>query len=435
MPSWHDSVLLRARQAAPLRDVSASVDYNTITTPEQLAEALRGAGETASGTAVTADSAIRVAAVYRCVDLRATALACLPIHVIGETANGGVGNKVPGHPLSRLLGSRPNRRHTSYEFRRLLGAHVLLRGNGYALKVRSGRRLLELLPMHPDRVRVEEMDDLSIRYHYTRKDGRVMIFPQADVFHLRDLMTDGVVGLSKIALMREAVGVALQAERFGGRMFKNGMGVGGALKHPGKLGVGAHARLKADMESRYAGADNAHKWMVLEEGMSIEKLGMTSEDMQFLDSRKFQRSEIAMFFGVPPHLIGDVEKTTSWGSGIEQQNLGFLQYTLGGDVQMWEQAIERDLVEEAEAPRIYVKLNVAGFLRAAAKDRAEYFSRALGAGGAPAWMTPNEVRALDDLPPVEGGDALPQPAARPGASPPPPPAPAPDAPADGNATP
>jgi HK97 family phage portal protein len=140
-----------------------------------------------------------------------------------------------------------------------------------------------------------------------------------------------------------------------------------------------------------------------------------------------------MFFGVPPHLIGDVDKTTSWGTGIEQQNLGFLQYTLGGDIQMWEQAIERDLLTEDEAPRIYVKLNVAGFLRAAAKDRAEYFSRALGSGGAPAWMTQNEVRALDDLPPIAGGDDLPQPANAP-AAPAPRPADQPE-PAEGDDTP
>jgi HK97 family phage portal protein len=237
------------------------------------------------------------------------------------------------------------------------------------------------------------------------------------VFHLRDLSTDGVVGLSKIALMREAVGVAMQAERFGARLFKNGIAIGGALKHPGKLGEASQKSLKAQMEERYAGADNAHRWMVLEEGMTIEQMGMTSEDMQFLDSRKFQRSEIAMFFGVPPHLIGDVEKTTSWGTGIEQQNLGFLQYTLGGDVQMWEQAIERDLVAEDEAPRIYVKLNVSGFLRAAAADRAEYYAKALGSGGSQAWMTPNEVRALDDLPPVPGGDKLPSPSNQPAPSP------------------
>lgn len=426
MASWVDTVVRREAATAPR--ILGSVDYSTIAIPTELREAISGGVESAAGAMVSAGAAMQVAAVYRCVDLRATALACLPVHVIAETENGGVGDKVPGHPLARLLGSRPNRRHTSFEFRRLLGTHVLLRGNAYALKVRSGRRLLELLPMHPDRVRVEELDDLTLRYHYTRRNGQEIVLPQSEVFHLRDLSTDGVVGVSKIALMRESVGLAIQAERFGARMFKNGMAVGGALKHPGKLGPAAVQTLKAQMEDRYAGADNAHKWMVLEEGMSVERLGMTSEDLQFIESRKFQRNEIAMFFGVPPHLIGDVEKTTSWGTGIEQQNLGFLQYTLGGDIAMWEQAIERDLLTEAEAPRIYVKLNIAGFLRAAAKDRAEYFSRALGAGGGPAWMTPNEVRALDDLPPVEGGDALPQPAtAAPSA-----PAPAEPVPAEGD---
>jgi HK97 family phage portal protein len=422
----------RRGDAATRGDYAASAGYSVISTPEELDAALRGGAESASGASVSSGSAMRVAAVYRCVDLRATALACLPVHVIAQTAGGDVGRKLPDHPLARLLGSRPNPRQTSYEFRRLLGAHVLLRGNGYALKVRSGNRITALLPLHPDRVQVEELDDQSLRYHYTRKDGARVTFGQPDVLHLRDLGTDGVVGLSKITLMREAVGVAIQAERFGARMFKNGMAVGGALKHPGKLGNDAHARLRAQMEDRYAGADNAHKWMVLEEGMAIEKLGMTSEDLQFIESRKFQRSEIAMFFGVPPHLIGDVEKTTSWGTGIEQQNLGFLQYTLGGDIAMWEQAIERDLVAPAEAPRIYVKLNVAGFLRAAAKDRADYFARALGAGGSRAWMTPNEVRALEDLPPVPGGDQLPEPPGTAAAADPTPPS---DSPADGNPAP
>jgi HK97 family phage portal protein len=405
MPNWLAGLFRRVT----LSGAQASVEYTTISTPEELASALRGGTETSSGAAVTPGLALQVGAVYRCVDLRATALACLPVHVIAEQADGSVGQKVSGHPIARLL-ARPNERHTSFEFRRLLATHVLMRGNGYALKVRSGRRVVALMPMHPDRVAVEELPDQTLRYRYTRKDGRQVVFAGADVLHLRDLSTDGVVGLSRISMMREAVGVALQAEKFGARMFKNGIGAGGAIKHPAKLGDKAYERLKHDMHERYAGADNAHKWMILEEGMDVAKLGLTSQDMQFIDSRKFQRSEIAMFFGVPPHLIGDVEKTTSWGTGIEQQNLGFLQYTLGGDIAMWEQAIERDLLTEAEAPGIYVKLNVTGFLRAASKDRAEYYSRSLGAGGAPAWMTPNEVRALEDLPPVPGGDELPKPA-------------------------
>ncbi|MDB5415094.1 MAG: phage portal protein [Rubritepida sp.] len=418
MANWLSSLWRRGSGVQP----AASADYSTIDTPAGLESAFSG-GETAAGAPVSASSAMRVAAVYRCVDLRATALACLPIHVYAEQAGGGVGKKVSDHPLAILLGKRPNRRHTGFEFRRLLSVHVLLRGNAYALKVWSRGRVVELLPMHPDRVRVEELADQSLRYTYTRANGGQAVFSEEDVFHLRDLSTDGIVGLSRITMMREAVGMAVQAERFGARMFKNGIGAGGAIKHPNSIGDVAYGRLKADMSERYSGADNAHKWMILEEGMDVAKLGLTSEDMQFIESRKFQRSEIAMFFGVPPHLIGDVEKTTSWGTGIEQQNLGFLQYTLGGDIAMWEQRIERDLIPDSEPAKIYVKLNVSGFLRAASKDRAEYLSRALGSGGQQAWMTPNEARALEDLPPVPDGDKLPQPM---GASAPPPkPAPAP----------
>jgi len=400
MASWLSSLVHRWSDIVV--GPAASADYSVLSTPEQLSGAFSGSATT-SGASVTPSTAMRVAAVYRCVDLRATALACLPLHVIAEQAGGGVGKKVPDHALAKLF-RRPNRRHTGFEFRRLLAAHVLLRGNAYALKVRSMGRVVSLIPMHPDRVGVEELPDQALKYTYTRTNGVQVTFTEEDVFHLRDLSTDGIVGLSRIAMMREAVGVAMQAEKFGARMFQNGIGAGGAVKHPKTLSDPAYNRLKADMEAR-SGADQAHKWMILEEGMEVVKLGLTSEDMQFIESRKFQRSEIAMFFGVPPHLIGDVEKTTSWGTGIEQQNLGFLQYTLGGDIAMWEQRIDLDLIPAND--NVYVKLNVAGFLRAASKDRAEYLSRALGAGGQQAWMTPNEARALEDLPPIEGGDKLP----------------------------
>lgn len=415
MASWLSSLFRRRPQDA---GPAASVEYSVLDTPASLNGAF--GSSTSSGATVTPSTAMAVAAVYRCVDLRATALACLPLHVIAEQANGSVGRKVSDHALAKLF-KRPNRRHTGFEFRRLMAGHVMLRGNAYALKVRSaGGRVISLIPMHPDRTRVEELADQSLRYTYTRANGAQVTFTEDEVFHLRDLSTDGIVGLSRIAMMREAIGVAIQAEKFAARLFSNGIGVGGAVKHPAALSDASYERLKASMEAR-AGADQAHKWMVLEEGMSIEKLGLTSEDMQFMESRKFQRSEIAMFFGVPPHLIGDVEKTTSWGTGIEQQNLGFLQYTLSGDIAMWEQRIELDLVPAND--NVYVKHNVAGFLRSSSKDRGEYFARALGAGGQQAWMTPNEVRALDDLPPIEGGDKLPSPMGHNGGPPPDNPAP------------
>lgn len=405
----------RAARPAPAPTVRGEADYAVVSTAEAMDEFIRhGGSATASGAMVNPESALRVAAVYRCVDIIAGAIASLPLHMMTESADGRTKAKAAGHPLFRLLAAKPNRWQTSAEFRRMLQAHLLLRGNGYAYIVRSGRRVLELLPMHPDRVKVrQDAGTMGLVYDYTRPDGRMVTLAQADVMHLRDLSTDGLVGLSRIAMMREAVGLALQTERFGARMFKNGMAIGGALKHPGKLGKDAVDRLRTQMEERYAGADNAHKWMILEEGMAVEKLGLTSEDMQFLETRKFQRSDIFMFYGVPPHLGGDTEKTTSWGTGIEQQNIGFLQYTMQPWITVWEQAIGRDLITEAEYGTIYAKFNVNGLLRASAKDRADYYSKALGSGGSPAWMAPNEIRSLEDLNWIEGGDDLPKPSASP----------------------
>lgn len=400
--------------------VMAGVDYGLLTTREQIDEFLRGRASTASGAVVTADTAMKVAAVFRCVDIIAGAIASLPLYVMRQSPDGRTRRRDLTSDLSRVLGRRPNPWQTASEFRRMMMAHVLLRGNAYAYIVRSGRRILDLVPLHPDRMSVDDDwtgGELALTYRYTPLNGQSRQLPAVDVLHLRDLSTDGKEGLSRVALMREAVGLSMRAQEFGARLFKDGIGVGGALKHPARLSQEAHERLIASMEQRYAGAENAHKWMILEEGLSAERLGLTAEDMQFLETRKFQRSDIAMFFGVPPHLIGDTEKSTSWGSGIYEQTQGFLQFTLQPWITAWEQRLELALIDAADAGTLYVAFDTAAMLRPSVKDRGDYYAKALGSGGSKAWMTQNEVRAELEMNPIAGGDELSGPAMPSGAAP------------------
>lgn len=378
-------------------------------TSEALAEFMRQGGETASGASVTPDSALTVSAVYRCVAIISGAIATLPCRLMRD--RGGVKEKAKDHPLYRLLKKRPNRWQTSAQFRRMMTAHVLLRGNAYALKVKVGTAIVALLPLHPDRVEPLQGPNLEVVYRYTRPDGGVQVFSREEIFHLADLTLDGVKGLSRVRLMREAIGAAKQMETFGAKLFKNGAFPGAAVKVAGALSDEAFARLQAQIEEQ-RGAENGHKTLIFEEGMDWTQLALTSEDAQFLQSRQFTKAEIATFFGVPPHLLGDTEKSTSWGSGIAEQNMGFVQFTLLEHIVMWEETADRDLLTEQEsrADELYVHLNPKGWLRVTADKQADVYAKALGAGGHAPYMTVNEVRALEDLPPLPGGDVLPPPA-------------------------
>src|SRR5262249_33433001 len=178
-----------------------------------------------------------------------------------------------------------------------------------------------------------------------------------------------------------------------------------ALSHPAKLSPEAHTNLKTSLEEQHSGAENTGGWLILEEGMTANAVGLSATDLQFIETRQFQVVDIARIFGVPPHMIGAIEKTTSFGQGIEQQTIGFVQFTMQPWFTSWEQAICRDLISEAEADTIYPSFRVAALMRGAAKDRGQFYSQALGAGGSPAWMTQNEVRELEDLNRSEDPDA------------------------------
>tara|TARA_R110002072_G_scaffold100778_3_gene222015 strand:- start:5174 stop:6424 length:1251 start_codon:yes stop_codon:yes gene_type:complete len=369
----------------------------TITTPEQLADYLASGGMTASGAHVTKDSAMQVAAVYRSVAIISGGVANMPLN-IKERVSDRVRMDASNHYLWSLLRRKPNSWMTASGFRRLLTMHVILRGNGYAQIVRSRGRVIALNPLNPDRMTVVQLDDLTLAYKYQKANGQIVVLPQESVFHLMLMSMDGITGITPIHYAREAIGLSLQTENHGASLFKNGANASGVLKHPGALTDEALLRLKGNME-QYRGAENANKIMILEGGMDYAQIAMTQEDAQFIETRKFSRTDIAMFLGVPPHMLGDTEKSTSYGTGIEQQSRGFVTFNLQDYLTMWEDTIARDLIDEKDGS-IFARFNTGALVRSDIKSRTESQVKRVQFG----INTVNEVRAENDENPVDGGD-------------------------------
>lgn len=382
---------------AAVQDLGGGI---TINNSQELEAALRDGSLSSSGSNVTPNTAMRVAAVYACVRILSGVPANMPLH-IKRRIDAHTREDASGHPLWKIFRRRPNRWQTPSQFKRMMQAHRLLRGNAYAMIVRSRGMVQELIPLHPDQVECKQADDLSIVYEYTRKDGRKVILPQRDVFHLSGLTLDGVRGVSVITYARETIGLSLSMEDHGANTFKNGARVSNVLKHPGKLGQEGLEFLKASLDSYRAGGESEGKALILEEGMEVSPLAMTAQDAQWIESRKFSRTDIAMFFGVPPHMIGDTEKSTSWGTGIEQQTQGFVTFSAEDDLTIWEETIGRDLIADNE-PDIYARFNRAALVKGDIKARWESYVKGLQWGV----YSPDEVRALEDMNPRPGGDVF-----------------------------
>lgn len=372
----------------------------TITTPDQLSEALRQGYTTMSGESVTPHTAMKVGAVYACVRLLAGLPANMPLDV-GRRVSETIREPASDHQVYRLMRRRPNRWQTPSQFKRMLEVHKQLRGNGYAQIVWSLGRPIELIPLNPDRVTVRQLDDLTLEYDYVGPNGRCIVFKQREIFHLVGMTLDGVRGVTPITYARETIGAAIATERHGANVFRNGAQIGKVFKMPAGAALSdpAYARLKASLQDYRADGDEAGGVMLLEEGMDVESMAMTAEDAQWIESRKLSRSDIAMFFGVPPSMIGDNSGSDSnWGTGLEQKTQGFITF-VGEDVLVcWEETVERDLLTDDDA-KIYVRFNRAALLRGDLKARKEFYTAALQWG----WMNPDEVRAFEDLNPRADG--------------------------------
>lgn len=387
------------------------------------ADWLRGGMESSAGVSVTPESAMHVAAVYACIRVLSETLAQLPIHVYERQANGNKRLALE-HPLNRILSAQPNGWQTSFEFIEMLQGHLTLRGNAYAAIVPGALGSVDqLIPLNPARMKVERLNTGRLIYTLTKPSGDRVFFSQDEIFHLRGLSCDGMVGMNPIELARDSIGAAKATEDHGARLFANGARPSGLLTSDKPIKKETAATLRESWTSTYGG-ENQGKVAVLWDGLKWQDIGMTNEDSQFLETRKFSVREIARIFHVPPHMIADLEQATF--SNIEQQSLEFLTYTMLPWLRRWEAAISRDLISDE---RYYAKFNYEGLLRGDSAARSAFYREMLNVGV----FSINEVRELEDMNPIPDGDVHlvqgamitieraiegPEVAAQPGATPP-----------------
>ena len=363
-------------------------------------------GNSTSGKRVNERTSMQMTAVYSCVRILSEAVAGLPLHFYKYTEDGGK-EKAAEHPLYFLLHDEPNPEMTSFVFRETLMTHLLLWGNAYAQIIRNGKgEVIGLYPLMPDRMGVERNSKGQLYYEYTVSmedaptvKGSTVVLPSTEVLHIPGLGFDGLVGYSPIAMAKNAIGMAIACEEYGAKFFANGAQPSGVLEHPGT--IKDPTRVRESWQSTFGGSHNANKVAVLEEGMKYTPISISPEQAQFLETRKFQINEIARIFRVPPHMVGDLEKSSF--SNIEQQSLEFVKYTLDPWVSRWEQSMARSLLTPEEKKQYFVKFNVDGLLRG------DYQSRMNGyaVGRQNGWMSANDIRELENLdriPEEAGGD-------------------------------
>lgn len=363
-------------------------------------------GGSSAGKSVTERSAMQMTAVYSCVRILAEAVAGLPLHFYKYNENGSK-TKAIDTGLYHLLHDEPNPEMSSFVFRETLMTHLLLWGNAYAQIIRNGKgEVIALYPLMPNKMSVDRDENGVLYYTYQKsieegkaKEVGTVILSSKDVLHIPGLGFDGLVGYSPIAMAKNAIGLAIATEEYGAKFFANGAAPSGVLEHPGT--IKDPTRLRENWNSTFGGSANSGKVAVLEEGMKYTPISIAPEQAQFLETRKFQINEIARIFRVPPHMVGDLEKSSF--SNIEQQSLEFVKYTLDPWIIRWEQSLNRSLLNKDEKKIYFFKFNVEGLLRGDYQSRMQGYATARQNG----WMSTNDIRELENLdkiPTELGGD-------------------------------
>ncbi|MCW7542006.1 phage portal protein [Aquabacterium sp. A7-Y] len=406
----HDSRVLGAwlasREGGPGRaGIRAENGSTTGLTAEQLLNVLGLAGGTGAGVAVTPETAMRVSAVYACVSLIAGAIASLPLAVYERD---GDARRKAKHDYWWLLNEQAHPDMTAFAAWEYLIGAKLFYGDGYAELLRpsqSSNRITAWRPLHPLRVKPFRDSRGVLLYRVTPEHGPAYVLDSADVIHLPSLGFDGLTSPSPITYAaREAIGIALAAEGYNARFFGEGATFDYALKTESKLGPEQLETLRTSLLARMTGGKNSRAPLILTGGLEPAQLSVNPKDAEILATRLFTVEEICRIFGVPPHMVGHTDKTTSWGSGIEQQGIGFVKYTLQRHLTPIAQEFNRKLWPVRE--RYFVEHVTAAMERGDLKSRNEAYRIALGRAGEPAWMSANEVRRLENLPPIEGGDTI-----------------------------
>ena len=371
-------------------------------TPGWLVGLLNDFGMSSSGVSVTEVSTLQLTAAYCAINLIARTMAALPLPVYRRDADGGR-SRASNHPAYSLLHDRAHPLMTSMVFRETMMAHVLVFGNGYAKIVRDpiSREPWRLEPWVPDHVGLEITDDgTQMMYSYRKPPGGAItdVANSEDMLHFKGLGGNGLVGWSPIKCCMSAIGLGLATQEFGANFFGNGARPSGALKHPGTLSEPAHDRLKHSFAANYGGVKNVGKPMILEEGLDWTSISIPPEEAQFLQTRQFNIAEVARIYNVPPHKLKDLSRSTY--SNIEQQSIDFVNDTLMPWLVTVEQEFNYKLFKERERGEFFCEHVVQGLLRGDAAARTNYYNSGLDRG----WLSPNDVRKLENLNPIEDGD-------------------------------
>jgi len=388
-----------------LRNIKDAILIRGISDPNHWLARIVG-GKTASGSNVTADSALRVSAVYACVKVLAETIASLPLMLYERDGEGK--KHAYKHSLYSLLHDAPNDYMTSFEWREGLVAHIALRGDSYNEKVFTGSgKIKELIPLRPIGMEVERVDG-KIVYKYKHEDNKEEVFDAEKIWHTKNMpisctyngsTPEGLRGVSPISVARESVGLSLAADDYGGRFFSNMASVGLNAKFPAGVVLSENARtfLKESL-AEYAKPENKFKSIITENGGELVKIGMSNEDNQFLESRQFQIEEIARIFRVPPIMIGHPTNTMTFASA-EQLFLAFVMFTIRPWCVRLEQSMNRYLLNDRERVRYFFEFNLDGLLRGDTAGRNQAFATARQWG----WMNVDEIRAKENLNPLPNG--------------------------------
>lgn len=371
-------------------------------TAEQLAEYLRAGAGTAAGISVTPSTAILHASVFQCVRILAESIGQLPVRFLEKDEEGNR-QEAPKHPLARVVSVAPNPWQTATEYWELVVAHLATRGNHYSLITRvdfgGGRfEVRELLPIAPGACIPKQRDDRSIVYEVHFANGSVDYLDPSRVFHVRLFSIDGLVGLSPIQA-REALALSIATERHAARFFSNGASPGGVLQTPNILSEESYNRVRDSWEEQHEGIENAHRIALLENGLTFNATGLSAEDAQLLESRRFSQTQIAGLFRIPPHMLGSEAGKYASDEWKAQE---FVQSALVPYLTRIEKRIAFQLLPPDEQARYFVKFNVAALLRGNASTRGQFYLTMQQCGA----LSPNEIRDFEDMNRREGGDVF-----------------------------
>lgn len=352
-------------------------------------------GTSSSGKVVTADKVIRLSAVWACVRLLSESISTLPLKIYERQADGSR-KLAQNNPAYQILCRRPNPEMTPSRFMLMIVASVCLRGNAFVEKLYIGSKLVSLVPLLPQNMVVKRLDSGKLQYTYS-DNGVQRIIPVERMMHIRGFGLDGVCGMMPTMAGVDVFGAAMAVDEAAAKIFENGLQSTGFLSSKTALNEGQRERLRKALQN-FIGSKNAGKLMVLENELTYQNVTMNPEAAQLLESRSFSIEEICRWFRVPPFMVGHTTKQSSWASSLEGMNMLFLTHTLRPLLVNIEQEISRCLLNSDED--LFAEFSVEGLLRADSAGRAAYYTSALQNG----WMSRNDVRRLENMPPIEGGD-------------------------------